>query len=204
MRNKSGFTLLEVLIALTIFVVVVSLTTMVMRQSFGVEEKVTQVTDELTHLELALSEINRDTKELVLRATRGNDMHLFPPFIGQEDYLEFTRKGVINPNSAAKISNMQRVAYLCSKGNLIRRAFIILDTPNRKLYQDNILLKSLSACKFAYLDQNGSVVATWGQQQPNTRLNTESIPKALYLSLNLTKIGKMNLHFIFPEEMYGN
>ena len=64
---------------------------------------------------MPISLIQQDTRQTVERAIRGNEMRLFPAFLGQTNYLEFTRDGNVNPGSIEKRSTLKRVA-LCLPG----------------------------------------------------------------------------------------
>ncbi len=55
-------------------------------------------------------------------------------------------------------STLKRVAYVCAEKKLIRRSWENLDTPNRKHYQDKILLDNLEQCSFDYLSNSRQVL----------------------------------------------
>jgi len=202
MKNR-GFTLLEVLIALTLFAIVVTITTVAMRQSFLIEKRITAASNRLSTLQMALLIINRDTEQFVSRPIRGNDMHLFPAFIGQPIYLEFTRGGFVNPGALEQRATLQRIAYLCNKNRIIRRVFRVLDNPNRNGYQDTPLLDNVSTCEFAYMDHNQALMPTWAQRQ-SEQTHNEMLPKAIVLTVTIRNFGNMTLRFILPEGLYAD
>ncbi len=201
MKTK-GFTLLEILIALAVFAILATITSSAMYQAFNTRTKVTMQADRLSHLQLAMALIRRDTQQIVERSVHGNEFHLFPPFTGQPNYIEFTRGGEVNPLGNALSSTLKRVAYLCRRGQLIRRSWEMLDTPNRKQFQDKLLLDNLSQCSFAYMTHHLQILPDWHEFAVKPEQRQETLPTAVQLTLNLKDWGHMSALFIIPEALY--
>lgn len=204
MRKHRGFTLIEILIALTIFAILATLTSSSLYYAFNTRTQVNLQADRLNQLQLAVSLLQQDLSQIIDRAVRGNEMRLFPAIIGQNQYLEFTRDGMANPQSQNKRSHLKRVALVCLEGNLIRRTWLVLDPINRNNYEDKILIDNLNACAFNYLNQNLQPLPDWhqsgeffGAAQP-----VDIFPKAIQIKLNLKNWGKMDLLFIIPGMLY--
>ncbi len=197
MKSK-GFTLLEILIAIAIFAIIASITSSILYQTLQVKENSTEQISKINELQLALSILTQDIKQIIERPIRGNKMHLFPSFIGQNDYLEFTRGGNTNPNAYENRSTLIRVAYLCKNRKLIRRIWSELDTPDRERYQNTVILKDLKKCEFAYVGMHQNIMPTWYQY--TTKRNNEDItnplPEAVQLILNQEHLGLIKLNFI--------
>jgi len=203
MKVHRGFTLLEILIALSVFAILATITSSAMYHAFNTRDKVSTQADRLNNLQLAMAIIRRDTQQIVERSVRGNEMHLFAPFIGHPNYIEFTRGGEVNPLGNARSSTLKRVAYLCRNGQLIRRSWDVLDTPTRNQSQDKRLLDNMSQCSFAYLAHNHQVMPEWREYALKQDQRQETLPTAIQFTLNLKDWGKMSALFIIPEALYA-
>src|SRR5438105_632303 len=96
-EQLNGFTLIEILIALAVFAILATITTSVLYNAFTTRARVNEQSALLTELQLAISLIQQDTRQTIERPIRSNEMRLFPAFIGQAHYVEFTRDGNVNP-----------------------------------------------------------------------------------------------------------
>lgn len=196
MTKQKGFTLLEILIALTVFSILAIITSSVLYYSFQTKERISQQVNRLTEIQLALTLIQRDTEQTLERPVRGDAMHLFSAFIGLPHYLELTRSGIANPYAQEKRSNLQRIAYLCRNNQLLRRTWPVLDSTKREVHEDNLLLNNLSHCQFAYLNQHLEIYSRWREQANNP------LPKAIQFNLTLNDWGNINFLAIIPEATY--
>ncbi|CEK10852.1 GspJ family T2SS minor pseudopilin variant LspJ [Legionella hackeliae] len=202
MNKKAGFTLIEILIALTVFAILATATSSMMYYAFNTRARVNQQANRLNMVQLALLIIERDISQAIPRAVYGNEMHLFPAFVGQPQYFELTRLGFENPHSQEKRSNLQRIAYLCHDNQLLRRIWPTLDSTNRDHYEDRILLDNLIACRFSYLNHNLQVLPEWRENAIQQNQKAEPLPKAIQFNLTLKDWDKMSLLFIIPEALY--
>ncbi|AWN74491.1 GspJ family T2SS minor pseudopilin variant LspJ [Legionella anisa] len=203
-KKLKGFTLIEILIALTIFAILATITSSVLYNAFTTRARVNEQSERLNELQLAISLIQQDTRQTVERPIRSNEMQLLPAFIGQKNYVEFTRDGNINPGSIEKRSTLKRVAYVCQQGALIRRTWSSLDIINQKSYEDKLLLSRLSNCHFGYLNQNLQILPEWREQAVTLNQRKEPFPKAIQFNMTLQDQGEMNLLFILPGALYAS
>lgn len=197
-----GFTLLEILIALSIFAILATITSSSLYYAFTTRTKVNLQADRLNELQLAVSIIQQDVSQIINRATRGNEMRLFPVILGQPEYMEFTRDGIANPKGIDKRSTLKRVAFTCQEGALIRRTWQTLDPINRDKYQNRVLIRNLKECHFNYLNHTLQSLSEWREQGFTKGQKAEVFPTALQINLTLKDWGKLNLLFIIPEALY--
>lgn len=201
MKNKikyiQGFTLLEILIAIAVFAIIASLTSSILSQIVQIKDKSSEQISKINDLQLAIALMSKDIKQTVERPVRGNQMHLFPSFIGEKDYLEFTTAGNVNPGSLENRSTMLRVAYLCKNKELIRRTWPVLDSPDRDDYLDTIILKSLQKCKFSYIGMHQRINPTWYQYtlKKDKENMTTPLPQAVRFLGKEDKLGGFKLDF---------
>ncbi|MBA2711125.1 MAG: GspJ family T2SS minor pseudopilin variant LspJ [Tatlockia sp.] len=204
MKKKSlGFTLIEILIALSVFAILATITGSAMYYAFNTRARVTEQADRLNTLQLALILIQRDTEQIVTRNVRGNDMHIFPAFDGQPLEFEFTRAGFANPDSREKRSILKRIAILCQNKQLVRRTWITLDTSDRKAYRDKVLIDNLSDCNFTYLNQNLQVLNEWRANAFQQNQSAEPLPKAIQMNITVDNWGNINYLFPIQEALYA-
>lgn len=201
MKKYRGYTLIEILIALAIFAILAVLTSSAMYQAFNTRARVNAHADRMNELQLALIVVERDIKQANARSIRGNEMHLFPSFVGQTQYLEFTRGGLVNPGAIEQRSTLKRVALACRGNKLVRRSWAVLDTPKRNNYSEQVLLNNVS-CSFAYLTLAREILPEWHETVGNDSEHGELLPIAIQLTLNMSDWGKMSLLFIIPEALY--
>ena len=204
MIRAKGFTLIEILIALSVFAIVATLTSTVLFSSFNTRIRVNRHADRLVSLQLAISLLERDTEQTLVRAIRTNEMKLDPAFTGQSYYMEFTRSGMANPRSLEKQSTLQRVALVCLNHQLLRRSWESLDPVNKKIYEEKILLDNLSNCQFQYLNQTLQVLSEWRENAVSQAQKSEPMPKAIQISLGLNEWGKGSFLFPLPGANYAN
>jgi general secretion pathway protein J len=198
-----GFTLLEVLIALTVFAILATITSSSLYYAFTTRTRVNEQSDRLGALQLAISIIEQDSIQTVERGIRGNEMRLFPPFIGRLQYIELTRDGNVNPKSMEKRSTLIRVAYLCEGNKLLRRTWASLDPKDRNTFEDKILIDNLKECHFNYLNKNLQLLPEWREQARIPNQHPETLPQAIQVNASLTDWGEMNLLFVIPGALYA-
>lgn len=198
-----GYTLIEVIVALAVFAIVSTLTGSVMLQAFETKKRLAYQTEQLNELHLVLTLLRRDIAQTTNRPIRGNENRLYPPFIGESNYTEFTRGGFINPSNTQKSSTLQRVALLCGHHALTRRSWSAVDSPTRRDTRDQILLRHLTHCAFAYISQSQEHLSSWRPYAISQKQKNAFIPTAIELSLTLENRGSIKLLFPIPEAMYA-
>ncbi|WP_028387674.1 GspJ family T2SS minor pseudopilin variant LspJ [Legionella fairfieldensis] len=203
MRKQTGFTLIEILIALAVFALVATMTSSVMFYAFNTRARVAEQADQLNDLQLTITRMMQDTEQAVPRPVRGNDMQNFPPFIGESHYFELTRGGLVGTDLEEKRSTMQRIAWVCHNNQLIRRSWANLDTPDRENHDTRIMLDGLTHCQFTYLNHNLQVLSEWRANAIQQNQHAEPLPEAIQIKLTPKHGGKMSFLFIIPGAFYA-
>ncbi len=204
MRNRTqGYTLIEVIVALAVFAVVATMTGSVMLQAFETKKRLAAQTEQLNELHVIMTLIRRDIAQITNRSIRGNEGRLYPPFIGESNYTEFTRGGFVNPNTVLQSSTLKRVAFLCGHGELTRRSWAAVDSPTRRDTNDQVLLEHLTHCSFAYISQSQEHLSSWRPYAISQDQKNAFIPTAIELSITIKNYGSATLLFPIPEGLYG-
>lgn len=202
LRTTQGFTLLEILVALAIFAILALITSQALKVAFRTKEILFKQTSELSQLELGFALLIADVNQITARPVLGNEMHLFPAFIGQPDYVEFTRSD--QAIVTIKQPPFVRIAYLCKQNKLIRRRFNQLDSQDRKQFLDQTLFEGLSVCRFSYLNATLDVLPLWRSGAIKQNQQIEPLPKAIQVTIEHSTFGNMANLFIIPEALYAH
>ena len=137
-KSTSGFTLIEVLIALTITTIVSTIAYASISTVITGVESTRRVADRTYEINRAWMIISRDLRQFSPRPVRdefGEEEPAMSGGVAARFLLSFTRAGWHNP-VAQQRSNLQRVNYLIEDESLWRESYAVLDrasdtSPNR-------------------------------------------------------------------------
>lgn len=205
-RPQRGFTLLEIMIALLIFSIMATITTIALFTVFSSRDRVEARTARLAQLQLAMIILQKDTEQIVNRPILTQGKGNRPALEGSVSQVEFTRSGRDNPMALKQQSQLQRIAYIVRDNQLIRRAWYRLDRVNNAFYSERVMLDGIQSLNFAYLDKNLQVLPTWGVvSNPRLRqaLAQDALPKALQMNISLKNWGQMSLLWLIPAGNYA-
>lgn len=188
-KHQHGFTLLEILIALFVFAIISSITASVLYQTFDTKKRVLSHMKRLAEIELALSLIESDTRQVVSGSLLNTDL-----FKGDSKEVSFISKRFVSPHITFKQSNLEKISYQCESGQLKRTSSSLFFDASNDNKRQKILLKNLKKCEISYLNHTLDMVPTW--QQNN--LQQSKLPLGLRLTLDIEKTGEMVLLFPFP------
>ena len=152
-EKNAGFTLIEVLIALSItaFVSMIAYTSLSTVLT-GVE-RTRESTDRIYELERAWMIISRDLRQFVRRPVRDEFGEAEPALTGgllARFALSFTRTGWHNPGGYPR-SNMQRVNYRLEDDALWRDSYPVLDRAADTEPQSALLLEGVEDLQLTFL-----------------------------------------------------
>ncbi len=184
-----GFTLIEILVAMMIFSILSLITTMTLKKTLTQYGALKNHYQHWQQLNRIIEKMNTQSAHLIQRPVKANDEHLFPIFIGQREYVEWT-------HNATPLQTLDRIAYLCKNRQLIERHWQSLDPLERNKFRDTILLKDLEDCHFRYLFPNKDIQAIW---QPN---RFSPSPRGIQMMLTFTNQQNLQLWFALPPFAY--
>jgi general secretion pathway protein J len=145
--SEQGFTLLELLVSISIFSVLGLGAYQLLQTVIDSHERVRSGVDVYTEMNLALSMMQRDFSQFVYRPVRDEYGELLPPilFEGQDYAVEFTRGGWRNPAGRPR-SRLQRVAYLIDyeEETLTRVFWDVLDRAEDSEPYSQVLMHGIS------------------------------------------------------------
>ncbi len=168
----SGFSLIELLVALAVFASMAAL-------AYGGLDSVVRTRPELGRQQTAfnglmrsVAVLERDLRQAAARPVRGNYGEPQPAFAGLPDRVEFTRAGFANPQAEVR-SNLERVAYALD-GNVLKRGnYPVLDRAPGSIAQATALRDNVEAFRLRYLDAANRWSDSWPPRE------TDAAPVAL-------------------------
>ena len=196
----AGFTLLELLVALSIFALISAMaygglqTVMTQQQHTGARS------ERLADLQKAYRIMQRDLEQIVGRGIRNEFGDRIGPVVGGSgfDGVEFSRAGYPNPAGFLR-SDIQRVAYVPDQDTLLRRTWRVLDRAQDTEADEQKLVESMSRFEMRFLDQGNEWQERW---PPAAGLGAAvpELPVAVEVQLELDDLGTLTWLFTLPQE----
>ena len=189
MKNKKGFTLLEVIIAVAIFAII----SLISFRSLKAIQDNNQLSEkrlaELKQWQQFYMWLEMDLLHTINRPilTQYNDQEA--AFLGSSDrqiLLSFTRSGRHNPGQL-KRSNLQRISYLLIDKQIIRRSWQVLDRSPDSQFDSVVLLKSVENVTLQFMNE----LDIW-QNHWSSKDEKEPIPKAVTITIDGPSLGEIS------------
>ncbi len=159
-RNP-GFTLMEMLVALTVFAVIGLLCAQLMGRTLDNHQIVSERSARLGEAQRAMLILKRDIMQMTDRPVRdmlGDSRGAV--LIGSDGLIEFSRLGWRNPLRQQR-AQVQRVAYGIEQGNLYRAWWSVLDRAQESEPTTQLLLSDVEQVEFFALDSSGQEHTYW-------------------------------------------
>lgn len=187
MKRTSGFTLVEVLVAVAVFAALAALAWGGLGAVLRSREALTAAQEDFARTVRAINQFERDLRAAVGRPVRGNFGEPLPALQGESDHVEFTRQGFANPQAEPR-SNLERVVYALDAKKLQRGRYTVLDrapasTPTRTTLRDGV--RSL---RLRYLDASDHWLDHWPPPQSS---QLDVLPRAVEFRCELDGLGEI-------------
>ncbi len=185
MRARAGgYTLIEVLIAVTVFAVLAASAYMALNALSRAAMEQRAASESLAELQLAVARFDADLRQVTSRAVRSRDGGLEPALVGSRRELTATRAGWSNP-AAVRRGQLQRFSWSLEQDRLVRLSWPVTDIAAATQPLTDSLLEELRLIEFRYRDGTGR----WHDQWPPAQAEAAGLPVAVELNLDSRRHG---------------
>lgn len=192
--RSGGFTLLEILVAVAIFVIVGMLAMTGYSQLMSQSERIDEGAKRTRAVQSAVMRMTQDFETLEPRAVRpplGEELQsALSATKGTDDAIELTHSGWSNPAGVPR-STLQRVSYRLEETDLIREYWHVLDRTQNVEPVSVVLLDKVKSVSVRYLGADRDWKDQWpplGYSGANVRI---ARPLAVEITLELEDWGEI-------------
>ncbi len=185
--RNCGFTLLEVLVAISIFAVIGLGANKMLRTIIETHEITSARNESIVSLARVFTTFERDFTQIVPRGIRDEYGEVMEPLlVGTGRYpVELTRTGWNNP-AHLKRSNLQRVAYELDDKVLTRHFWLVVDRAQDSRPISQEILPDVEDFRITLLDLEGKGKTNWPDFDSDTAL-----PQAVEVILETKQMGEI-------------
>jgi general secretion pathway protein J len=195
-RAQSGFTLLELIVAVAVFAVVAAMAysglDLLLRSRSGLE----QASERQRAIDLAVLNLERDLRQALPRPIRSAYGEVQSAMVGNAVAAEWT---VLDLGSARDGVRMEatRVRYALVDGALWRARDAVLDRSPRESARSRPLLEGVQRLSWRYVQSARQRLDQW---PPRTGISSpERLPRAVEVTLVLEDRGEISRLIELPE-----
>jgi len=197
-RQQQGFTLLEVLIAISIFALMSIASYQILQGVIRSGEISKRHSDNLVKIQRAMLIIEQDFTQIIARASRteGEDSDSIRVlraaeslFESEDQGIEFTRLGWTNPLNLLPRSNLLRVRYRLFEGQLQRQYFLYPDIISGQDPETQVLLDDIEELSFRF----------WSDDWQESWSDESKLPTGIEMTFSSQQFGEIKRIFLIPE-----
>ena len=201
-RRQRGFTLVEVLVASSIFVIIMAIALMSIQGAARQRDRVADTLDRFHEIQRAVQLISRDLFQLQPRPVRDllGDGRLPALTTGSEGGgIEFTTGGWSNPIGLPR-SVLQRVGYQVEEDTLYRARWPVLDRTQASVPLRQPLLDGIVSMSVRFFDASGEATEDWPPLGlGNPAAAGGALPRAVEFTLELEDYGLITRLIEVPQ-----
>lgn len=186
MRDERGFTLVEMLVALSLFAAIAAMGVGLLRSSVDTQDAVQDRLKAMSGVNRVRALMANDLAQALPRPTRGPSGEAIPAFAGSETGFALVHGGAGSLEAGAR-PNVERVAYAFTGGEWRRAVQPMLD--GTSLSDGDRLVGEVTGVAVRYRDDQGQWLGSWNSE-PGDRL-----PRAV--EVRLTRRGGAPLTMLF-------
>ncbi len=185
--RQSGFTLLEIIVAVVIFALIGLGAYSLLTNSMQIADQVELKGDRLAELQRAELRMEQDIVQFAFRSTRNEFGDRIPLLRGEtgfnenSGYLEFTRSGWSNP-AALPRSDLEHLIYKLEDGTLWRLSWYYLDHAEQTADLKRPLLTGVTRFTLGFLEGEDKWSDNWNTSNSDT---IGSIPRVISVEIEL-------------------
>lgn len=202
-KRQSGFTLLEVLIAIGITALIGLGTWQLLGGTIRAQDITQSNSERFERLQKMMLILSRDIQQVSHRSIR-DEYGDFQPALSNRNTLyliELTRSGWRNPMGDSR-SDLQRVSYELLDGELLRHYWTTLDRAQDSESVIQTLLGDIESISFRFMNEEKQWVDSWPPEQTNTddsRVGNHLLPKAVEITIIHNYFGTLKRLYDLPQ-----
>ena len=193
-KNRHGFTLIEMLVAMAVFAIMSALAYGTLSQTLASAEILSARMDRLQSIQRTLRMVGQDFIQLAPRPVRNELGDGFGPALSTSFdsgfALELTRGGWSNPIGMPR-GTLQRAAYRLEENELVRYHWNVLDRTLSNQVIGVTLLDDVESVVFRFMQSNGEWTEQWPPGQNTGPRGLRFRPRAVQLVLTLIDEGEI-------------
>ena len=193
-NKSSGFTLIEVLISISIFSILSALAYGALNQSLSTSDKLSEKIDRNQDIQRGIRIIEQDLMQLAKRPIRseiGNtEINALTTNNVNGYAVEFSRHGWAN-RLGSKRSTLQRVAYNHIDNKLIRYHWNVLDKTYSNQINTNELFDNLNEVTFLFMKDNNEWIKEWPPIEVIQDESRSILPNAIKITFIFNDLGEI-------------
>jgi general secretion pathway protein J len=197
-RAQTGFTLLELMVALSIFAVISVLSYGGLNSVLRQRTVTTAEAERLGELQKIYLLMQRDLEQVVPRPVRGEYGDSLPPLSGNAAF-QFTRGGWSNPLGNPR-SSLQRIGYAWTDSKLVRYAWGVLDRAQDTQPLEQELSDQFTGMDVRFMTDKNNWLTQW--PDPSQLVvggpAPETLPAAVEITLHHKAYGDLVWLFRLP------
>ncbi|MCU7814715.1 MAG: type II secretion system minor pseudopilin GspJ [Candidatus Thiodiazotropha sp. (ex Rostrolucina anterorostrata)] len=197
-RQSQGFTLLELLIAITIFAILATFVYAGLKVVLDTGHHTSLYNQRMSKLQLGLNLIQRDIEQLVNRPIRDKHGDLQPALLSggfSGVMMELTRGGYSNPMNLPR-SDLQRIGYQYEEETLYRLSWPMVDRPQDSEPRRQKLIDEIVSLELFFYDKELKKKSEWPTRSGHSDTDTpRELPVAIELILELKDWGRVRRLF---------
>jgi len=199
-RNKNGFTLLELLIAISIFSVISIMAYGGLKTVLDARDASKKVAVRVAESQLAMLRLSNDLQQAVDRSIRDGfgDNLASMLTLSEDNALEWTKAGYSNPERL-KRSSLQRISYKLIENNLVRVTWPVLDRAQDTKPNVSILLSDIDSIKWRFNASAGNWSSDWPVITATSGAVPFSLPRAVEVTITFSDLGEVRRLMLIPQ-----
>ena len=188
-NNQQGFTLLELLVALSIFSMISVMAYGGLQTVITTKNTTQEASTRIAEVQMLVMRISNDLRQAIARKVRdehGDYISVMQLESSNQGALEWSRAGYRNPASL-KRSNIQRVAYKIEENKLIRLSWPVLDRAQDTEALETEVLSKITSIEWRFFNNEKAWVSQWPQE--GDKAKQYPLPRAIELNMELEDFG---------------
>jgi general secretion pathway protein J len=199
---QRGFTLLELLVALTVFAILSVIAYGGLRSLLYTQANVEAAMQRLTQVQMAFHFLARDIEEAVSRGIRDEYGQSKPALYSggfNQELITLTRIGWDNPLEQPR-SSLERLGYRLQEDRLLRMHWDTLDQGGPSEPRETEILDRVKEVKLRFLDSQNAWQSEWPPPSQSEALS-DWLPSAIEISVRLQDWGEITRLFLLPDSV---